>query len=128
MKRPPPPAPRAPRRNLAVLSACQSANRFTSSQDEALVHAFRVMRPTTNPHPEERSPERVSKGEGLSAGWSYSKASSHVPRVAALEYSVARFSKKLVCSTPLRMASSQRSEEHTSDLKSLMRSSYAVFV
>src|SRR3546814_15990078 len=34
MKRPPPPAPRAPRRNLAVLSACQSANRFTSSQHE----------------------------------------------------------------------------------------------
>src|SRR3546814_3378912 len=43
------------------------------------------------------------------------------PRVAALLYSVARVSKKLACSTPLR------SEEHTSELQSLMRISYAVF-
>ena len=39
----------------------------------------------------------------------YSNASSHVPRVAALEYSVARFSKKLACSTALSMVSSQGS-------------------
>src|SRR3546814_9859001 len=46
------------------------------------------------------------------------------PRVAPLLYSVARVSKKLACSTPL---SSGRSEEHTSELQSLMRNSYAVF-
>src|SRR5690606_33442157 len=44
-----------------------------------------------------------------SASLPYAKASSQVPCVEALEYSVARFSKKLVCSTPLSMASSQGS-------------------
>ena len=37
----------------------------------------------------------------------YSKASSQLPCVAALEYSVARFSKKLACSTPLSISSIQ---------------------
>src|SRR3546814_212047 len=37
----------------------------------------------------------------------YANASSHEPCVEALEYSVARFSKKLACSTPLSIASSQ---------------------
>jgi hypothetical protein len=36
-------------------------------------------------------------------------ASSHVPRVAALEYSVERFSKKLVCSMALSIWSIQGS-------------------
>src|SRR3546814_9808349 len=52
------------------------------------------------------------------------------PRVAPLLYSVARVSKKFACSTPLRSGASQgsgRSEEHTSELQSLMRNSYAVF-
>jgi len=38
-----------------------------------------------------------------------SKASSQLPFVAAFEYSVARFSKKFVCSTPFRISSSQGS-------------------
>ena len=45
-------------------------------------------------------------------GWArccYLKASSQVPCVAAREYSVARFSKKLACSTALSMVSSQGS-------------------
>ena len=44
-------------------------------------------------------------------GWAdyYSNASSQVPCVAAREYSVARFSKKLACSTALSMVSSQGS-------------------
>ena len=37
------------------------------------------------------------------------KASSQVPAVLALEYSVARFSKKLVCSTAFSISSSQGS-------------------
>ena len=35
----------------------------------------------------------------------YSNASPQLPRVAAREYSVARFSKKFVCSTPLSISS-----------------------
>ena len=61
----------------------------------------RHRRPPTSTDPGDKPP-----GD---SGGTYSNASSHVPRVAALEYSVARFSKKLVCSTPLRMASSQGS-------------------
>jgi Zn-dependent protease with chaperone function len=55
----------------------------------------------------------IGRGRGALADFEalpatpYSNASSQVPRVAAREYSVARFSKKLVCSTPFRMASSQ---------------------
>ena len=37
-------------------------------------------------------------GTNSEAEWRYENASSQVPRVEAFEYSVARFSKKLVCS------------------------------
>src|SRR3546814_2434188 len=66
-----------------VVSACfDSCRESPKSKDSQALR----MRSYTNPHPEERSFERVSKGEGLS-----------------------------------------RSEEHTSELQSLMRISYAVF-
>src|SRR3546814_8663205 len=70
------------------------------------------------------------------AFWRRSKLSHtsfQLPRVAAFEYSVARVSKKLACSTPFSSGASHgsgcssRSEEHTSELQSLMRISYAVF-
>jgi len=67
----------------------------------ATVRASGVMDPRVKPAGDNK------KAEGRAR--LYSNASSHVPRVAALEYSVARFSKKLVCSTPFRMASSQGS-------------------
>lgn len=56
-----------------------------------------------------RKPSSPSGEGGPSGGFCYSKASSQVPRVAAFEYSVARFSKKLVCSTAFSMLSSQGS-------------------
>lgn len=52
-------------------------------------------------------------GDGADAtagpGDAQAKASSHVPLVAALLYSVARFSKKFACSTAFSMSSSQGS-------------------
>src|SRR3546814_10157291 len=80
--------------------------------------------------PSPASPSSFAAGPAL-AFWRLSKLSHtsfQFPRVAAFEYSVARCSKKLACSTPLSSGASQgRSEEHTSELQSLMRISYAVF-
>ena len=61
----------------------------------------------------EKSPGQTNdRGEGAQGGAAssggrriYSNASSQLPRVAAREYSVARFSKKFACSTPLSISS-----------------------
>ncbi len=49
--------------------------------------------------------EDFPRGWGLRGGAQSFQTSSQLPRVAALEYSVARFSKKLVCSMPLSISS-----------------------
>ena len=59
----------------------------------------------------EKTPGRLRPGERAQGGCflgrkkDYSNASPQLPRVAAREYSVARFSKKFVCSTPLSISS-----------------------
>src|SRR3546814_9578551 len=101
MKRPPPPAPRAPRRNLAVLSACQSANRFTSSQHE--VNHIKGASPG--------GADAKGLGGGVSKGEAGSRSAYQLP----------------VFCIDAQGSFGGRSEEHTSELQSLMRTSYAVF-
>src|SRR3546814_9359984 len=98
MKRPPPPAPRAPRRNLAVLSACQSANRFTSSQHE--VNHIKGASPG--------GADAKGLGGGVSKGEAGSRSAYQLP-VFCID------------------AQGSRSEEHTSELQSLMRIYSAAF-
>ncbi len=58
----------------------------------------------------DRDPQRkISPSGCLSTKTPSAKASSQVPAVEALEYSVARPSKKFMCSTALRISSSQGS-------------------
>src|SRR3546814_5474471 len=107
MKRPPPPAPRAPRRNLAVLSACQSANRFTSSQHE--VNHIKGASPG--------GADAKGLGGGVSKGEAGSR-SAYQPPVFCIDAQGSFGGSD---------SPSCRSEEHTSELQSLMRISNAVF-
>src|SRR3546814_7716528 len=115
---------------LPICSIGEAPRRICENRPEALaVHCCRKIlyrREThsaaipalSNMSPSPASPSSFAAGPAL-AFWRLSKLSHtsfQFPRVAAFEYSVARRSKKLACSTPL-----------SSELQSLMRISYAVF-
>src|SRR3546814_5964477 len=100
MKQPPPPAPRAPRRNLAVLSACQSANRFTSSQHE--VNHIKGASPG--------GADAKGLGGGVSKGEAGSRSAYQLPVFCIDAQGSFGGSDSPFCSSPMGMPSGERTK------------------